>query len=93
MKILTYLLGFSALSFAAIFNVSADEHGGIHIHLPCGEEIEDEVKVPCFCMEQKPWYHCQHFDYYEDVEAQADRLQDDTEWPGKRDDFSDILLR
>ena len=93
MKLIAYFLGFSALSLTSITQTSADEHGGIHIHLPTGEEIEDEVKVPNFCMEKKPWYHHQHFDYYEDVEAQADRLQDDTEWPGKRDDYSDYLLR
>jgi len=93
MKILFYLLGFSIAGLTPIAQSFGDEHGGIHIHLNCGENVEDEVKVPCFCMEQKPWYHHQHFDYYENVEAQADRLQDDTAWPGQREDFSDILLR
>ncbi len=96
MKILSCILSFSILGFAQIATIQADEHGGVHIHLNCGEDIEDnkyDGMVPNVCWEQKPWYHNQHFDEYEDIEDQAERLQDDTAWPGQREEFSDQLLR
>lgn len=96
MKVLVYLLSFSILGFTPIITVQADAHGGIHIRIPSCEEDEEEEcekKVPEVCWELKPWYHHQYFDEYEDIEDQADRLQDDTAWPGQREDFSDYLLR
>lgn len=93
MKKLTYL-SFSVFMLASCAIVLADEHGGIHIHLKNGEEINDNsCEVPNVCMELKPWYQHQYYDEYEDIEAQADRLQDDTAWPSQREDFSDYLLR
>jgi hypothetical protein len=44
-------------------------------------------------MRGRRWYHGQHYDHYENIEDQADRLQEDTAWPGQREEFSDILLR
>jgi hypothetical protein len=96
MQRLSYLLSFSILVFMPIAIVQADAHGGIHVRIPsCEEEDagECEEQVPEVCMELKPWYQHQHFDEYEDIEDQADRLQDDTAWPGQREDFSDYLLR
>jgi hypothetical protein len=90
---LAYLCYFSLFSVLSVGTISSDEHGGIHIHLKCGEEIEDEVKTPEYCVELKPWYHNQHYDEYEHIEDQADRLQDDTTWPSHREDYSDILMR
>lgn len=96
MKILSYVLSCSILGFAPNATIQADEHGGVHIHLHSGEDIEDnkyDGMVPNVCWEQKPWYHHQHFDEYEDIELQADRLQENTAWPGQREEFSDQLLR
>lgn len=95
MKLLTYVLGFSLLGMTLISSLQANDHGGVHINIPTCEDAnaeENELK-PEYCMELKPWYHHQHFDEYEDIRDQADRLQDDTSWPGQRQDFSDYLLR
>lgn len=93
MKIQAYFLIFSLIGTASL--TAADTHGGVHIHLHNGEQIEDcaAAQQPEYCMELKPWYHNQHYDEYEEIEAQADRLQDDTAWPGQREEFSDMLLR
>jgi hypothetical protein len=94
MKKLTCLLSLSILMLTPCTITLADEHGGVHIHLRTGEEIEDNpCAVPSYCMELKPWYHHQHYDEYEDIETQADRLHDDTSWPSEREEFSDQLLR
>lgn len=95
MKSLIYLLSFSYLALITVTSIHADEHGGVHIRIPTCEDanIENNEEIPGVCMELKPWYHHQHFDDYEDIEDQADRLQDDTTWPGQRQDFSDTLLR
>lgn len=90
------IVSFSLLSFSPLATLIADDHGGIHIHLKCGEDVEDDTyegMVPNVCLELKPWYQGQHYDYYENIESQADRLQEDTAWPGQREEFSDILLR
>jgi len=93
MRMFAYLSYFSLFSVLSINTVCSNDHGGVHIHLKNGEDIEDEPKsLPC-CLELKPWYHHQHYDDYENIEDQADRLQDDTSWPGQREDFSDILMR
>ena len=84
---------FSFIGFApAVF---ANTHGGVHIHLRNGENIEDceAAQPPDYCMELKPWYCNQHYDQYEEIEDQAERLQEDTAWPGQREEYSDILLR
>jgi hypothetical protein len=91
MQALIYLLSFFLLSLGT---VHANDHGGIHIHVPNCEDLEDDDEPkPAVCMEIKPWYHHQHYDEYEDIQDQADRLQDDTSWPGQRVDFSDLLNR
>lgn len=93
MKRLVYLLSCSLLPLTLI---QADDHGGVHVHLPACENeqvVDCEDKIPAVCIEQRPWYHNQHYDEYENIEDQADRLQDDTAWPGQREDFSDYLLR
>ena len=74
MNILAYLLSFFIIGMTpAAF---AETHGGVHIHLRNGEDIEDReaAQTPDFCMELKPWYHCQHYDEYEEIEEQAERL-------------------
>lgn len=86
-------LGLSLLMISPMTAVQANDHGGIHIHLRCGEEEEVDSPLPNVCMEMKPWYHNQHFDEYEDIEDQSERLQDDTAWPGQREEFSDYLMR
>ena len=96
MKMLVYFFSFSILGLALISHSAADEHGGVHIRIPtCEGVIEEEGsdKVPEVCWELKPWYSHQHYEEYEDIETQADQLQDDTAWPGQREDFSDYLMR
>lgn len=92
MKLLTYgLIG--CLFVLSSGQAIADAHGGVHIHIQnCDEEVEDDT-VPNVCFEMKPWYHRQHFEDAEDIEEQAERLEDDTAWPGQREEFSDQLMR
>lgn len=91
MKICICTLSFSVLLLSPL-TICADAHGGIHIHMPvCEEEVSDTT--PAVCLELKPWYQRQHFDDYEDIEEQSERLEDDTAWPGQREEFSDRLLR
>lgn len=71
----------------------ADEHGGIHIHTRYGEEIEGDSSTPNYCIQMRPWYYHQWYCDCDNIREQADRLQDDTAWPGQREDFSDYLLR
>lgn len=87
--------GFSILGILAFLPVKGNDHGGVHIHIPTCEDANEEEneQLPAYCVELKPWYHHQHFDEYEDIKDQSDRLQDDTSWPGQRQDFSDYLLR
>jgi hypothetical protein len=92
MKILTYVLNYSLLILAPLGLCGSDNHGGIHIHLPaCDEEVESTT--PAVCLELKPWYQREHFDDYEDIQEQSERLEDDTAWPGQREEFSDYLMR
>lgn len=96
MKTLFFLLTISILGMTASAAAFADEHGGVHIMIPGCEDANEEggqQPVSPVCMELKPWYHHQHFDDYEDIEEQAGRLQDDTAWPGQREEFSDYLMR
>jgi hypothetical protein len=72
--------------------IVADAHGGIHIHTTCGEVVEDD-QPSNVCLELKPWYHRQHFEDDENIEEQSERLEDDTAWPGQREEFSDYLMR
>lgn len=91
MKILIYALNCSALLLAPLA-LYANDHGGIHIHLPTGDE-EVEETGPAVCLELKPWYHREHFEDFEDIQEQSERLEDDTAWPGQREEFSDYLMR
>lgn len=93
MKVFACLLSFSLLSFS-LSSLHADAHGGVHVRIPTCETVDDDLEpAPNFCMEMKPWYHHQHFDEFEEIEDQAYQLQDDTSWPGHREDFSDYLFR
>ena len=95
MKVLTCLLTLTILSCSIVYT-HADAHGGVHVRIPTCENDEEEPELlPNVCIEMKPWYHHQQYDEYdkEDVEDQSYRLQDDTSWPGHREDFSDYLFR
>jgi hypothetical protein len=84
----------SLLTLATFAIATADDHGGIHIHTNEGEEIEDDsCKAPSFCMEMRPWYDHLWYSDYENIEEQADRLQDETAFPSQRENYSDFLLR
>ena len=96
MKIFKNVLSFLSLSMAVTsLSCSADEHGGVHIKIPTCEGVleEEGEKTQEVCWELKPWYSHQHFEEYENIETKSEHLQDDTAWPGQREDFSDYLMR
>jgi hypothetical protein len=41
----------------------------------------------------RPWYDHLWYSDYENIEEQADRLQDETAFPSQRENYSDFLLR
>lgn len=85
---------FSFLMLTTCAILTANDNGGIHIHTRDGEQIEADSTNPTFCMGMRPWYyHLWYTDCAEDIEEQADRLQDETSWPSQREDFSDYLMR
>lgn len=92
MKMFTRVLNCSLLLLAPLTLCGSDGHGGIHIHLPEGDE-EVEGTAPAICLELKPWYQREHFEDQENIQEQSERLEDDTAWPGQREEFSDYLMR
>lgn len=92
MKKLISILYCSVLMLPAY--AMTDEHGGIHIHMRNGEQIDDNnCSSPKYCIEMRPWYYHLWYSDYENIEDQADRLQDETAWPSQRENYSDYLLR
>lgn len=86
--------------FILIASVYADcPNGAVRIYLPNGEMYEDcqsynIVQVP---EDEREWYVSQRYDrFYEDYGENGDpteELEEDTSWPGQREDFSDMLMR
>lgn len=84
-----------SLSFASDFR------GGVHIVMPDTCEVVDD-KGECADeagpgMEQPHWYwESTRENIFEDPEEDRDvpgRLENDTQWPGQREEFSDYLFR
>lgn len=70
-------------------------NGGVHIILPSGERVDDcTLDEPCPCDGGRPWYLQQHFDCYcSDIEDPVREVEEETAWPGQREEFSDYLFR
>ncbi|MEI8365584.1 MAG: hypothetical protein WCF65_04115 [Parachlamydiaceae bacterium] len=100
MRAALYILSAALITTSLPHFLSADEsHGAVHIVLPDGEEdIEDgccELVDPEEerGMPERPWYQNQKFEVFEDNGDPTDYLEEDTAWPGQREEFSDILFR
>jgi hypothetical protein len=66
-----------------------------HIGAENSEDLEEEGEVAYQRSEQRrPWYY--HHQDYSDLDPREEvdyALDDETEWPSHREDFSDYLMR
>jgi len=98
MKILTRLLSLAAMSLIlspsliSAENIQCPQTVLRHIG---AEESEEEGEVAYQKSEQRrPWYY--HHQDYSDLDPREEvdyALDDETEWPSQREDFSDYLMR
>ena len=80
---------------------TSDTRGGVHVFMPdtCEMVSDDGDRTcdDCSGMEQPQWYwECTRVNIFEDPEEDRDvpgRLENDTQWTGQREEFSDYLFR
>jgi hypothetical protein len=96
MKKMSCMLTLFVLGTAPFAASASDPHGGVHIILPGGgcEDLEEDCVIEDEPgREQEVWYRNPIFEDPEEDRDIPGWLENETQWPGQREEFSDYLFR